>query len=369
MSQSLISESAREADLPDAQPEFYRRLSVYAPPVAARVSRPLPLPSARDWARHSLFFLLTILTTTTAGILLASQDLTQSNAMATLPAAATWTDAFRLAPVYVSTFIGDFFSSVVHYPQLIRQGLTFSAALLAILLAHEAGHYIACRYYRVRATLPYFLPAPPFFTGTFGAFIKIKSPIPSRRALFDIGVAGPIAGFLVIIPVAVLAVLTAHPAPAMSAINADGASLIIFHEPLLFQIIQKLFGETLGGDIAFNPFFYAAWIGLLVTSLNLMPVGQLDGGHAVFSIFGARLHKWVGRAAFLTVATLAVFGWTIHHAPSGFVYTLLLLVMLRVRHPHTDDDHAALERPRIALALATLLIFILSFLPFPITVV
>src|SRR6185369_14563671 len=179
-----------------------------------------------------------------------------------------------------------------------------------------------------RATLPFFIPAPPLFlAGTFGAFIKMKSPIPSRRALFDIGLAGPLAGFVVLLPVAVAGLQTLQ-----TGAPPPGAGAIIFNDPLLFQLIAK-FGRTNLATASPNPLYLAAWIGLLVTSLNLMPVGQLDGGHGTFAVFGQRAHKWIGRLAFLTMAALALLGWFWHGSPSGFLYTVLLAVMLKVRDP------------------------------------
>jgi membrane-associated protease RseP (regulator of RpoE activity) len=252
------------------------------------------------------------------------------------------------------------------HPALIAQGAMFSGALLSILAAHEAGHYVACRRYGVDATLPFFIPAPPLFlAGTFGAFIKIKSPIPSRRALFDIGVAGPLAGFAVALPVALLGLLTAEPAPPHAI--EPGQSLIIFGDPLLMQLIGRAVGSGL--NIQINPLYFAAWIGLLVTSLNLMPVGQLDGGHATYALFGKRLHAWVGRVAFVAAATLAVLGWVWYSSPSGFLYAVLLAVLLRVRHPQLLDEREPLGAGRAAVAVVTLAVYVLSFLPFPIKIV
>jgi membrane-associated protease RseP (regulator of RpoE activity) len=239
----------------------------------------------------------------------------------------------------------------------------FSGALLAILTAHESGHYIACRRYGVEATLPFFIPAPPLFlAGTFGAFIKIRSPIPTRRALFDIGVAGPLAGFIVALPIAALGILTAQHT-TIELVPGDG-QLIIFGDPLLLQLMARALGSDL--NIQLNPFFFAAWIGLLVTSLNLMPVGQLDGGHATFALFGKRLHAWLGRIAFISMTVLAILGWVWYSSPSGFLYAVLLAVILRVRHPQVMDESEPLDRPRRLVAILTLLVFILSFLPFPI---
>lgn len=241
------------------------------------------------------------------------------------------------------------------------QGALFSVALLAILSAHEAGHYFACRFYGVEVSLPFFIPAPPPFpTGTFGAFIKIRSLVPHRRALFDIAVAGPLAGFLVIIPIAILGVWTSTPAP-------QAFSGLYFNDPLLLLFISAAFGVDIA-SAQMNAFLAAAWFGLLVTSLNLIPVGQLDGGHITYALFGARAHKRFGIAAFAIVCLLAPLGWWWSGVPSNILYAVLLFIMLRLRHPQAMDERDALCRIRILLAVVTLIVLALSFLPFPFTV-
>ncbi len=215
---------------------------------------------------------------------------------------------------------------------MLATGLQFSLSLLTILTAHEAGHYLFCRYYGVDATLPFFIPQPPgLLPGTFGAFIRMKSVVPSRRALFDIGLAGPLAGFVVMLPVAFIGVLTLeHHTPL------PGESGVTFNDPLLFQLIGFVFKINLADGLV-NPFYLAAWFGALVTALNLMPVGQLDGGHGTFSVFGQRAHWWIGRIAFVSMAIVSVLGWFWHGSPSGFVYVVLLAVLLRVRHPQPQQ--------------------------------
>lgn len=244
---------------------------------------------------------------------------------------------------------------------LLAQGALFSAALLAVLAAHEAGHYFACRFYGVESSLPYFIPAPPPFpTGTFGAFIKIRAPVPHRRALFDIAVAGPLAGFAVVIPTALLGVWMSAPAP----LSPSG---LYFNDPLLL----RLAGAAFGVDVAsaqFNGFLAAAWFGLLVTSLNLIPVGQLDGGHITYALFGAQVHRRLGIAAFAAICTLAPLGWWWSGVPSNILYAVLLFIMLRLRHPQAIDERDRLGGVRILLALLTLVVLALSFLPFPFTV-
>jgi len=272
-----------------------------------------------------------------------------------------WLGYVLYVPEYYRRLVADFLWQAFSNPTLLKSGLTFSTALLTILLAHEMGHYLACRYYGVRATLPFFIPAPPLFlAGTFGAFIKMKSPIPSRRALFDIGLAGPLAGFVVLLPVAIAGLLTLKTGGA-----ASGEGAIIFNDPLLFQIIAR-FSRINLIDASPNPLYMAAWIGLLVTSLNLMPVGQLDGGHGTFAVFGGRAHKIIGRVAFVVVAVTAVLGFIWHGSPSGFLYTVLLAIMLKVRHP-APEAMEPLGRGRSIVAIVTLIVFVLSFVPFPIT--
>lgn len=317
-------------------------------------------PTAREWLRHAALFFLTLLSTTLAGITLASPELPPP-AMAE---PASMLGYLIYLPEYYLKTTALLIDYGLTHGDVLAQGFAFSISLLAILTAHESGHYIACRRYKVDATLPFFIPAPPLFlAGTFGAFIKIKSPIPSRRALFDIGVAGPLAGFVVAVPVAILGVLLSHPAPPPTG------EAIIFNDPLLFRLVARAVGVHLDANSAGNSFYFAAWIGLLVTSLNLMPVGQLDGGHATFSLFGQRAHKWLGTVAFVTMSALAVLGWLWHKSPSGFLYAVLLAVMLRIRHPQAGDESEPLGRARIIVALLTLLVFILSFWPFPITII
>lgn len=343
-----MSESLR------AIPPYFR-----APVSVAR--QVLPRPTARELAWHGFLFVITVFTATVAGLLLATRGDFPEPAM---PEYAHWFQYLPHLPGYYAVQVKLLLAHGWAHPELLMQGVLFSLSLLAILTAHEFGHYFACRRYGVYATLPYFLPAPPLFlAGTFGAFIKIKSPIPSRRALFDIGVAGPIAGFVVAVPVAIAGLLTAQPAPP----PVPGQLGIEFNNSLLWHILARIFNISLDAMDG-NPFYYAAWIGLLVTSLNLMPVGQLDGGHASFSLFGVQIHKWLGRTAFIVVALCTAFGWFWYGSPSGFLYTVLLAVMLRVRHPDVYD-HSPLGPQRLLVAAATLLIFLLSFLPVPITIV
>lgn len=345
--------------------ESVRDISAFASG-AAHAARGAARPGARDWARHALLFALTALTVAWAGMTLA---IPAGDVEPSLASPASPLGYLLFIPKYYALMLAGVGSYAVAHPHYLAEGLKFAGALLSILLAHESGHYVACRLYGVEATLPCFIPVPPpFIAGTLGAFIKIKSPIPSRRALFDIGVAGPLAGFALIIPVAVLGLLTAAPDTNAAAAAAQGGSVIIFNDPALLRMLAVPLGVRDLGAIAPNPFYFAAWFGLLVTSLNLMPVGQLDGGHAVYAMLGRRAHKHVGRMAFFAMLALAPLGWLWHGAPTSVVYVALLFVMLRLPHPAPLDDSDPLGRARATVGVLTLIVFALSFLPFPLTI-
>lgn len=324
-------------------------------------------PTVRTWAKHSLLFLATLATVTIAGVLqpfgvisIFPNDDPQS-----------WNEIFRFLLSLPSRYVYLIFDTVALLftdAYVFKYGVSFSVSLLTILTAHEFGHYIACRLYGVDATLPYFIPTPPLLgpAGTFGAFIKIVSPLPSRRATFDIGVAGPIAGFLALIPIAVIGFFS-YQQDLSQNFSETPSGAIVFADPLLFKFLAWIFGINLQVPMLPNPFYFAAWIGLLVTALNLIPSGQLDGGHAVYAIFGRRIHQWIGKIAFVAGAALAISGWFLYGSPSGFLVAVLLGVMLRVRHPEPIDS-APLDLRRKVIAVLTLLIFILSFAPFPIQI-
>ncbi|HEV2668934.1 MAG TPA: site-2 protease family protein [Blastocatellia bacterium] len=241
------------------------------------------------------------------------------------------------------------------------EGAVYSFTVLSILGAHEMGHYIACRWYGVRATLPYFIPVPLPPVGTFGAFIKIKSPIPSRRALFDIGIAGPLAGFIFAIPASFIAHYFAKPS-SLSEVPEGG---ITFNDPLLFQFLLRAF--HLPPTVETNPVWLAAWVGVFMTALNLLPIGQLDGGHVTYAVFGRRGHRLTAWASYISVIALAVFS-----VRSGMwnwvVFAALLTLVIRVGHPPVVDEDEPLGLARILVAIIGLLVFVLSFMPIPITI-
>ncbi len=237
--------------------------------------------------------------------------------------------------------------------EFLLRGAKFSIPLLIILLAHELGHYFACRYYRVDATLPFFIPVP-VGVGTFGAFIKIKEPIPSKRILFDIGVAGPLSGFIVLIPFAIYGIWTAEVSPL---IEAEGG--MVLQDPLFFKILLFLkFGTVENQTVLLNPFIFASWIGILATMLNLLPFGQLDGGHIIYALLGKYQRKIVFPLyiilLFLGIKWLPWFLW------AGIIF------IMGPFHPPLWDENLPIGRKRKIIGIIILFIFILSFMPVPV---
>jgi len=297
------------------------------------VWRSSPKFQDRVW-RHVILFALTIVTTTLVG-----------------------------ANHYAS-FLTDFsFSGALPKPlfTLLLGGFWYSGTILAILGCHELGHYFACRYYDVDASLPFFIPVPFLLTGTMGAFIRIREPIPSKRMLFDIGIAGPIAGFVIAVPALFLGLWMSHLVP----LPADTSNMLELGEPLLFKFASWLLWGTQpdGYSLNMHPMAFAAWFGMLATALNLFPIGQLDGGHISYSVLGPR---W---STALTFATLGVAVGLALFATSWMVWTGLMVVMLIMfgpRHPRVFDEHMPLDRTRQLLALVALLMFVLCFTPAPI---
>ncbi len=244
--------------------------------------------------------------------------------------------------------------------EFLLNGLWYSASILAILGAHEFGHYFACRYYGVDASLPYFLPAPLPLTGTLGAFIRIRQVIPTKRELFDIGIAGPIAGFVVAVPLLLMGMSLSR----VTELPGDTRGFVELGEPLLFQAVAWLFWGTPpeGYSINMHPMAFAAWFGLLATALNLFPIGQLDGGHISYAVLGRKSTA----VTFLTLAGLVGLTFV---STSWLVWTVLTVVMLVVfgpRHPRTFDEDIPLDRGRIWLAVFALVMFVLCFTPAPI---
>lgn len=234
-------------------------------------------------------------------------------------------------------------------------GPRLAVGLLAILFAHEMGHYVACRIYRVDATLPFFIPAPfVSLVGTLGAFIRIRGLIPHRKALFDIGIAGPLAGFVVCLPVLVLGALEGE------IVQGDRGAGFFLGEPLLFQWIVRLLRGPIPESLTFvlGPLGLAAWFGLFVTALNLIPIGQLDGGHVTYALLRRRA-ALISRIGSWVCLALIYFG------PNWLVWSILLRVLGR-RHPPTGDDESPVGPARVAIGVAGLLVFAVCFVPNPI---
>lgn len=244
--------------------------------------------------------------------------------------------------------------------RLLRAGLPFSVTLIAILLAHESGHYLMCRRHGVLASLPYFLPAPPTFVplGTFGAFIRIKSRFPDRRALFDIGAAGPWAGFVVAIVALIVGLefSTIQPAPMT-------ASVIELGDSYLTAFLTRVLLDVDPTRVVLHPIAFAGWIGLLVTSLNLLPAGQLDGGHVLYAVFERRM-TLVPLVLVAFLLWLGVSGW-----PGWFVWAVILALMVRLGHPPTLYDPRPLGTARTVGAFLSLVLFVATFVPEPFRIV
>lgn len=257
-------------------------------------------------------------------------------------------------------FLRDFGrNNIGAYSGLLVDGLWYSGTILAILGAHEMGHYLLCRRYNVDATLPYFLPAPLPLTGTLGAVIKIREPFPTRAALFDIGIAGPIAGFAVLVPALFVGLALSKVVPEPTSTN-----LISLGEPLLFQWgTQLVFGDLPAGQtINMHPMVFAAWFGMLATALNLLPFGQLDGGHITYAALG-RLSTPISLA---TVGSAVAMTFV---SSSWIFMTVMMLVMLLTlgpRHPRVLYEHEPIGAGRNWLAVLALIILAVCFTPVPI---
>jgi membrane-associated protease RseP (regulator of RpoE activity) len=237
------------------------------------------------------------------------------------------------------------------HPGELAGGLPFSLTLLAILTAHEFGHYFAAVYHRVESSLPYFLPSP--FLGTFGAFIRVRSPIYTKRALFDIGIAGPLAGFVFLLPALGVGLAFSKVIP-----NITHQATVQFGAPALQLILEKLiFPGVAAADIYLHPVARAAWVGMFATALNLLPIGQLDGGHILYSFF-PRWHGTISRVLCLLMLPLGWFWF-------GWLFWGLILLWLGRRHPVIYDD-AELTEGRRKLGWLALAVFLLCFTYAPI---
>ena len=247
---------------------------------------------------------------------------------------------------------------------LAARALVYAGSVLGILTAHEMGHYLACRYYNVDCTLPFFLPFPPMMSvsGTLGAVIKIRESFPTRKALFDIGIAGPIAGFVVLVPLLFFAISRSTVVPATPPVEGT----LEFGEPLLFQAMTWLtFGRFADGfQLNLHPIGFAAWFGMLATAWNLLPFGQLDGGHLSYATLGdASRYVSIATAAGAVLMCLVSINWILMA-----VIMLAMLYFMGSRHPRVVDEYEPLGAARRAFAILAIIMFALCFTPVPIRV-
>ena len=239
---------------------------------------------------------------------------------------------------------------------ILTYGAPFSFTIMAILLSHEMGHYLTARHYGVKASLPYFIPFPFSIIGTMGAFILIRSPFPHRRSLIDIGLAGPFAGFIITIPALFVGISQSKLGPSL---GGEGLTL---GEPFLFKLVSALIWPNAPADqiLYISPVGLAAWFGLLATAINLMPIGQLDGGHATYALFRGKAHR-VSRIAFLLLFPMAYFG------PTWLVWALMAFLLgIRRPHPPTLSDETPLPKSRKWMSILGYATFVLCFTPEPI---
>jgi membrane-associated protease RseP (regulator of RpoE activity) len=313
--------------------DYYRPMPVYV------VQR----PNNRLWL-HLLLLVLTIFTTLVVGARM------EYNFLHDEPAFSLNDDDLPMFPVHWS----------FEQPSRLLLGLPFAATLMLILLAHEMGHYLCARHYGVQATLPFFIPAPTLI-GTLGAFIRIRSPIRSRAVLFDIGIAGPIAGFVVALGVLVFALPHSKQLPGVAA-----GSDIQLGYPLIFRLVWDVLpvphlkaGTSSLHSVYFHPTAIAAWVGMFATALNLLPGGQLDGGHIVFAI-APRAHRLVSRLTIIALLPMAYYFW------AGWLIWAVLLRISGMRHPMVAE-WPGITGVRRLLAVFALLMLVLTFAPAPIS--
>lgn len=311
-------------------------MEMHFPPLAE--TPPPPPPRRRPVWPALILFILTVISTLAVGV-----EFSRSYARNEAPFSGDQNPfAMMLYPL--------------EHPRLLLLGVPFSFTLLGILLAHELGHYFACKLYDIDVSYPYFIPAPTLF-GTFGAFIRIRSPITTRRALFDVGLAGPVVGFLIAIPAMAYAIASSKIVP-----GAQASAPIVFGNPPLMKIFISLFHPGVDpNSILLHPVGRAAWMGLFATALNLFPVWQLDGGHIVYSL-ASQYHRRISIIASLALIALGTqdplwYGW------GG----ILLLLSLRFRHPPLVDRWEPLTPSRRLWAVGALAIFLLCFTPWPAT--
>lgn len=252
--------------------------------------------------------------------------------------------------LFLVTIASTFFAGYYFIGHGIIDGITFSLAIMAIIGTHETAHYLAAKKYGVKATLPYFIPAPTFI-GTFGAVINVKSPIPNKNALFDLGASGPLAGIIITIPVLIIGIYFSTVAPVK-------AGSVLFNPPLLMSIIAYFAAPPIpdGYMLSIHPVAFAGWVGVVVTMLNLMPVAFLDGGHISRSIFKGNIHKFL---SFIGIVITIILGWI----PMAILMAIIML--MSKEHPGALDNVSNLSRNRKILSIVLLVVLILCLAPAP----
>ncbi|MCA9979647.1 MAG: site-2 protease family protein [Anaerolineales bacterium] len=284
-----------------------------------------PAKPGRPWL-NLLLFVVTVLTTLAAGGMMVGQNL------------------------WGALFAGDATAVV----SALRAGIPFSLSLLSILAVHEFGHYFAARWHKVKVSLPYFIPLPGLGLGTLGAFISLKSPMKNRKVLFDIGVSGPLAGFAIALPLFIFGLFLSSEVSAQLAPNIPELG----RSPLVY-FLQLVIGRPADGQVLIpHPVYYAAWIGLLITALNLLPAGQLDGGHIAYALFG----RYADRIAFFTVGALLLAGIFFS---TTWLFWAFFIFMTGMRHPPPLNDIIELDPMRRSIGIFAILLFTLLFVTSP----
>lgn len=271
---------------------------------------------------------------------------------------------FWHAEYVLSVSGGDGASPLSSHPWEVLHGLPYATALVLILLAHEMGHYLACRRHGVSSTPPYPIPFPiPVFPsfGTMGAFIKIRSPFLDRVQLFDVGVAGPLAGMAVCLPVFVVGLALSAP---YRALDAHGVYYVFGDSAVTWGLISLFFPTD--APVALHPLGWAAMFGFLATSVNLLPIGQLDGGHIVYALFGRSWHRIISWACWAALVGVSAYALARYRTTVGYLPFAVVLLFLRVRHPPTLEDSTPPGPFRFKLGLLALIVFLATFIPVPI---
>ena len=323
------------------------------PPSTVEYHQLLPVPESqkprpRYWV-HALLLLATCFTTLVVGARL------EFNFLHDLPPFKAGNEVIPYFPI----------GWALAHPSRLLRGIPFSAALLIILLSHEMGHYLFCRYYGVYATLPFFIPAPTLI-GTLGAVIRIKAPIRSRAALFDIGVAGPIAGFVVAVITLAIAILLSKP-----VVGGKGASELQLGFPVIFSLVHAFVRHVRPDGavsllpltrVYLHPMAVAAWVGMYATALNLLPSGQLDGGHIVYAL-APRAHRLVSWITVFVLIALGAKAYRYNHENSSWWLWAGILTVMNVLGFRLEQapEHPLLPRSRWVLALIAAIMLALTF--------